>query len=75
MRSAPFLAQIPNLPTKARLEGARSRKSANAQIPNPQAATPQSAPILCYWRARAQFVNVEAASSRRRCESWSCRNP
>eukprot|EP00969_Alexandrium_andersonii_P072300 3190222-Alexandrium_andersonii.AAC.1 len=41
-----LFAHIPNLPTKAGLDGVRGRKIANSQAPNPQSANPQSAKSL-----------------------------
>eukprot|EP00969_Alexandrium_andersonii_P180297 7968819-Alexandrium_andersonii.AAC.1 len=38
MRSAPLLAQIPNPPTKAGIEGVRFREMANVSSSNPQYA-------------------------------------
>eukprot|EP00969_Alexandrium_andersonii_P080670 3555774-Alexandrium_andersonii.AAC.1 len=54
MRSAPLLAQMPNPPTRAGIEGVRRRKM--RRVAELQSAIRQSAvrDILGYWRAEGQ---------------------
>eukprot|EP00969_Alexandrium_andersonii_P153161 6772908-Alexandrium_andersonii.AAC.1 len=53
VRSAPFRAQSPNLPTKEGLGGSGAANSRNRRL---LSATRRSAirAILCYWHARGQ---------------------
>eukprot|EP00969_Alexandrium_andersonii_P231940 10242076-Alexandrium_andersonii.AAC.1 len=61
VRSAPFSAATPNLPTKAGLEGARGREIANSQAPirNPPIRNPRNP-----WLLASEKPGLQRAAQR-----------